>query len=295
MQSRLVGVIVFAVLVAFGASFALYQVLVRRLGTGSSGPASQVLVAVRDIPVGAVVGQQDVELVRWGGPLPPGAVQKPEEILGRAAVVPTYRGSPILSSNFAPKGAGAGLAVTIPPGKRAVAVKVDQVVGLAGFILPGMRVDVIACGNPPDETKNALGTQARTILQNIEVLSAGQNLQPDREGKPVPVQVVNLLVTPEEAEILSLAGNETRIQLVLRNPLDNEKVQPPGTATAYLFSGRPAGKQITPPKPAGYKPPPPRMQTVVVPVTMQILAGAKREEVKVGEIVEQRPVTETKK
>lgn len=295
MQNRLIGVIFFALVVALGASFALYQILVRRLGTGSSGPSSQVLVAVRDIPVGAVIGQQDVELARWGGPLPPGAIQKPDEILGRAAVVPTYRGSPILNSNFAPKGAGAGLAVTIPPGKRAVAVKVDQVVGLAGFILPGMRVDVIACGNPPEDTTKVLGTQARTILQNIEVLSAGENLQPDRDGKPVPVQVVNLLVTPEEAEILSLAGNETRIQLVLRNPLDNEKAEPPGTATAYLFSGRPAGKQIVPPKPPGYKPPPPKMQTVVVPVTMQILAGSKKEEVKVGEIVEERPVTETKK
>lgn len=295
MQSRLVGVVIFALLVALGASFVLYQVLIRRLGTGSSGPTATVLVAVRDLPVGSVVNPQDVEAVKWGGPLPQGAIQKPEDVVGRAAVVPTYRGAPILEANFAPKGAGAGLAVTIPPGKRAVAVRVDQVVGLAGFVLPGMRVDVIACGNPPGGPQDTLGTQARTILQNIEVLSAGQNLQPDREGKPVPVQVVNLLVTPEEAEILALAGNETRIQLVLRNPLDKDKAEPPGTATAYLFSGRPAGKQIVPPRPASYKPPPPKMQTVVVPVTMQIFAGAKREEVKVGEIVEERPVTEAKK
>lgn len=295
MQSRLIGVVIFAVLVALGASIVLYQVLIRRLGTGPGGPAVSVLVATRDLPVGSIVGPQDVEAVKWGGPLPAGAIQKPEEITGRAAIVPTYRGAPILNANFAPKGAGAGLAVTVPPGKRAVAVKVDQVVGLAGFVLPGMRVDVIATGDPPDKSKEVLGTQARTILQNIEVLSAGQNLQPDREGKPVPVQVVNLLVTPEEAEILSLAGNETRIQLVLRNPLDQEKAEPPGTATAYLFSGRPAGKQIVPPKPRGYKPPPPKMQTVVVPVKMEIIAGAKKEEVKVGEVVEERPASEAKK
>ncbi|MFZ5928827.1 MAG: Flp pilus assembly protein CpaB [Acidobacteriota bacterium] len=295
MQSRLAGVILFAVLVALGASVVLYQLLIRRLGSGPDGPSAQVLVATRDLAVGAVVGEQDVETVKWGGPVPPGAIQKKEDIVGRAAVVPTYRGGPIVDANFAPKGAGAGLAVTIPPGKRAVAVKVDQVVGLAGFVLPGMHVDVIATGDPPDKSKEVLGTQARTILQNIEVLSAGQNLQPDREGKPVPVQVVNLLVTPEEAEILSLAGNETRIQLVLRNPLDKEKVEPPGTATAYLFSGRPAGKQIVPPKPPGYKPPPPKMQTVVVPVKMEIIAGAKKEEVKVGEIVEERPASEAKK
>lgn len=295
MQSRLVGVIVFALLVALGASVVLYQVLIRRLGTGPSGPSSSLLVAVRDLPVGSVVNPQDVETMKWGGPMPQGAIQKPEDVVGRAAVVPTFRGAPILDANFAPKGAGAGLAVTIPPGKRAVAVRVDQVVGLAGFILPGMRVDVIACGNPPDKSKEALGTQARTILQNIEVLSAGQNLQPDKEGKPVPVQVVNLLVTPEEAEILSLAGNETRIQLVLRNPLDKEKAEPPGTATAYLFSGQPAGRKNVPPRPASYKPPPPKMQTVVVPVKMEIIAGAKKEEVKVGEIMEERPASEAKK
>lgn len=295
MQSRLVGVIIFAILVAVGASVVLYQVLIRRLGTGPSGATAQVLVAARDIPVGAVVKEEDVELVRWGGPVPAGAIQKKEEILGRGAVVPSFRGTPILNANFAPRGAGAGLAVTIPPGKRAVAVKVDQVVGLAGFVLPGMRVDVVATGTPPDKSKEALGTQARTILQNIEVLSAGQNLQADVEGKPVQVQVVNLLVTPEEAEILSLAGNETRIQLVLRNPLDQEKVEVKGTATAYLFSGQPAGKQIVPPKPPGYKPPPPKMQTVVVPVKMEIIAGAKKEEVKVGEVTEERPVTEAKK
>lgn len=295
MQSRLAGVILFAVLVALGASVVLYQLLVRRMGTGPAGSSTQILVAARDLALGAVVSPEDLEAVRWGGPVPRGALQKPEDVVGRAAVVPTYRGSPILDVNFAPKGAGAGLAVTIPPGKRAVAVKVDQVVGLAGFVLPGMHVDVIATGDPPDKSKEVLGTQARTILQNIEVLSAGQNLQPDREGKPVPVQVVNLLVTPEEAEILSLAGNETRIQLVLRNPLDKEKAEPPGTATAYLFSGRPAGKQIVPPKPPGYKPPPPKMQTVVVPVKMEIIAGAKKEEVKVGETVEERPASEAKK
>lgn len=295
MQNRLLGVVIFAVLIALGASVVLYQLLLRRMGSGPGGPSAQVLVATRDLAVGAIVGEQDVETVKWGGPVPQGSIQKIEDIVGRAAVAPTYKGAPIINANFAPKGAGAGLAVTIPPGKRAVAVKVDQVVGLAGFVLPGMRVDVIATGDPPDKSKEVLGTQARTILQNIEVLSAGQNLQPDREGKPVPVQVVNLLVTPEEAEILSLAGNETKIQLVLRNPLDQEKAEPPGTAKAYLFSGRPAGKQITPPKPPGYKPPPPKMQTVVVPVKMEIIAGAKKEEVKVGEVVEERPASEAKK
>jgi len=100
-----------------------------------------------------------------------------------------------------------------------------------------MRVDILIAGNPPGQTSASLGMLSKTLLQNIEVLSAGQNIQKDAEGKPVAVTVVNLLVTPEQAEILSLASNETRIQLVLRNPLDNEKKQTPGTTVANLFSG----------------------------------------------------------
>jgi pilus assembly protein CpaB len=129
------------------------------------------------------------------------------------------------------------------------------------------------------------------------VLSAGHNIQRDTEGKPIVVQVVNLLVTPEEAEVLSLAGNETRIQLVLRNPLDEEKVKTPGTAQAFLFSGKPAGI----PTPSAAKsvsrpaPPAPKMVKVQVPVMMEILSGAKRDDVKVGIVEEERVVTEGKK
>src|ERR1035437_7966715 len=139
-------------------------------------------------------------------------------------------------------GGGGGLAGTIPPGKRAVAVRVNDVVGVAGFVSPGMRVDLLASGNPPNSNAN-LGTQTQTVLQNIEVLSAGQNIQKDAEGKPVTVQVVNLLVTPEEAEKLSLASTDTKIQLVLRNPLDTETTKPPGTTLAAILQG---GAQATP-------------------------------------------------
>ena len=123
----------------------------------------------------------------------------------------------------------------LDPG-RAVALKVNDIVGVAGFVTPGMRVDVLIAGNPPNSRNSELGTRTRTILQNIEVLSAGQNIQKDAEGKPVSVQVVNLLVTPEQAETLSLATQET-IRLVLRNPLDNEVTKTPGTALANLFGG----------------------------------------------------------
>jgi pilus assembly protein CpaB len=133
----------------------------------------------------------------------------------------------------------------IPPGMRAVAVRVNEVVGVAGFVVPGMRVDILISGNSPG-TSNANGTLTRTLLQNIEVLSAGQDFKKDAEGKPVLVQVVNLLVTPEQAEQLSLAAMQTSIQLVLRNPLDREVAKTPGTALSHLFLG---GKYVMPKNP----------------------------------------------
>lgn len=298
MNKRFLGVVVFAVVVAFAASVVVYQLVTRKLAASSEGGDRTVLLATRDLPIGYLVKEGDVELTRWGGPTPPGAITKLEEIIGRGSLIPTLRGEVIMESHFAAKGAGAGLAVTIPSGKRAVAVKVNEVVGLAGFILPGMKVDVIACGSPPEKAKDTLGVQARTLLQNVEVISAGQNIQRDTDGKPVTVQVVNLLVNPEEAEILSLAGNETKIQLVLRNPLDTETVKTPGTAESYLFSGRPTGVPISSPpaiRAAIARPRPPKVEKVMVPITMEILSGAKRENVKVGETEEERVISEVKK
>jgi pilus assembly protein CpaB len=141
------------------------------------------------------------------------------------------------------------MAATIRKGMRACAIKVDEVVGVAGFVTPGMRVDVLVSGNPPGAANNGDGTQVRTVLQNIEVLSAGTDIQKDAEGKPQAVRVVNLLVTPDQAEVLSLAtglsagGAQGHIQLVLRNPLDTEVAQVAGTGVAQLFSdGAPAEK-----------------------------------------------------
>ncbi|MBN9662710.1 MAG: Flp pilus assembly protein CpaB [Acidobacteria bacterium] len=287
MNKRFLGVIVFAVCISLAASLVVYKLIVNQIATGPKSQ-HQALVAVRDMPTGYLVKDGDFIVAPWGGPIPTGAITKPEEAVGRGALIPTQSGELLLNSHFAAKGAGAGLAVTIPAGKRAMAVKVNDVVGVAGFVLPGMRVDVIACGTPPTKEKETLGSQARTLLQNIEVLSAGQNIQREPDGKPVTVQVVNLLVTPAEAETLSLAGNETKLQLVLRNPLDEETVKTPGTSTAYLFAGRPTGMPVsTPPavRAAMVKPVPvkPRMEKVLMPINMEIISGAKRENVKVGQ------------
>ena len=135
-----------------------------------------------------------------------------------------YEGEPIIESRLAAVGSGGGLAALIPQGMRACAVRVDDVVNVSGFATPGMRVDVLVSGIPPGSQDPTQGTVSRTLLQNVQVLSAGTDIQKDNEGKAKQVQVVNLLVTPEQAEKLSLASNLT-IRLVLRNPLD-QKVDP---------------------------------------------------------------------
>jgi pilus assembly protein CpaB len=142
-------------------------------------------------------------------------------------------------------------------------------VGLAGFVVPGMRVDVLVSGHGGSSNVNMTsGPEEKTVLQNIQVLSAGQNIQKDAEGKPVQVQVVNLLVTPEQAEILSLASNGTRIQLVLRNPLDNEVAKVPGTHMSSIFNDRapvkPAVARVKAPAPPPVKPLPPQVFVIEV-------------------------------
>jgi len=233
MNKRFVTVLVFALAVSGLATFLIARVIQSGLSSASRQPTATILVAARDLPIGTLLKEGDWKATPWAGPVPQEAINKPEDLAQRGVISTIYTGEPIMDSRLAHKGEGAGLATMIPKGMRAVAVRVNEVVGVAGFVLPGMRVDVLVSGNPPNQTE--LGTETKTILQNIEVLSAGQSIQKDAENKPISVQVVNLLVTPEQAEALSLASNEARIQLVLRNPLDTDEATTPGTAMAYLF------------------------------------------------------------
>ena len=155
---------------------------------------------------------------------------------------------------------------------RACAVKVDEVVGVAGFATPGMRVDVLISGNPPGAINLAEGPKVKTLLQNVQVLSAGTDIQKDAEGKPQQVQVVNLLVTPEQAELLSLASTQAHLQLVLRNPLDTQVAKVPGSALTNLFND---GKPIVKPA-SGPRRPVPQSQLYVV----EVFNGSKRSEAK---------------
>ncbi len=227
-------VLLCALMIAGAASYCVY-----RLASGSGKSvrpttAIHIVIAARDLETGTLIREGDLKMLDWPGPPPKGSTTSKASAIDRGVVSTIYQGEPVTEIRLAPAGSGGGLASTIPPGMRACAIRVNDVVGVAGFVIPGMRVDVLITGVPPGDSSGT-GSTVKTLLQNIEVLSAGANIEKDKEGKPQQVQVVNLLVNPHEAEILSLAGNETRIQLVLRNPSDTEVTKPPGTTMADLF------------------------------------------------------------
>jgi pilus assembly protein CpaB len=238
MNKRFLGVLIFAFVVASGASLLLYRLLSNRPQepVKAAAATSRIVLATRDIEPGTVLKDEDIKLTDWAGPVPAGASTRPQDLVGRGVVVAVVAKEPVLESRLAAKGAGGGLASMIPPGMRAVAIHVSDVSSVAGFVVPGMRVDVLISGNAPG-VDNRMGTVTKTLLQNMEVLSAGQDFKKDAEGKPVTVPVINLLATPEQAEQLSLAASSTNIQLVLRNPLDHNTAKTPGTALGRLFMG----------------------------------------------------------
>jgi pilus assembly protein CpaB len=257
MNRRLLTILLVAFVIASGCTFLVYRILGHILVASKPVPTTRVVAAANDIKLGTVLTTSDLTTVEIAGSVPKGAIAKPEQAVNRGVIAEIYQGEPILESRLAPAGSGGGLAATIPDGMRACAVKVDDVVGVAGFVTPGMRVDVLVSGVPPGDNQGSQGTVTKTILQNIQVLSAGTDIQKDAEGKPQQVQVVNLLVTPDQAQSLSLAS-QLKIQLVLRNPLDTKMTPVASTAMNKLFTDQnaaPAPQQHravvkTAPKPA---------------------------------------------
>jgi len=273
MNKRMITILLSAFVIASGASYVVYRLVGRQINSSGTHAVATVVIADRDLEMGTVIRASDLKTGKIIGQAPKDAVLKMEAAVGRGVITPIYAGEAVVEKRLAPTGSGGGLAVTIPSGMRACAVKVNDVVGLAGFVLPGMRVDVLIAANTRGYMGGA-GTKVKTLLQDIQVLSAGKNFQHDNDGKPMEVQVVNLLVTPDQAEILSLVSNETRIQLALRNPLDHQVATPPGTELSHLFGtpeepaplARPAVKRAPVPVVAA-KIEPPAPPQVVVKVT----------------------------
>src|SRR6185437_8667929 len=171
MNRKLLTVLLFAVVVAGGASLLVYQTVRQKVAANHASNTVKVIAASGDIKLGSILNASNLTTVEIAGSLPKGALLKPEDAIGRGVTSDLFQGEPILDSRLAPKGSGGGLAANIKQGMRACAVKVDEVVGVAGFVTPGMRVDVLASGDPPGNPDPHEGTKVKTLLQNIEVLS----------------------------------------------------------------------------------------------------------------------------
>jgi pilus assembly protein CpaB len=197
---------------------------------------TEVVVAARDLSLGTVLTPEDVKLVGWpGGLLPEGYSSSVEEVLGRGVITHVVLNEPLISSKIAVKEAGGGLPIVIPEGMRGVSVRVDDVISIAGFVLPGTRVDVLVTLDQADNPVTKL------ILQNVPVLTSGQVIEQAENGQPIQVTVITVLVSPEEAEELVLASTRGRIQLALRNTLDIDSVSTQG---ARLNSLVPSQRQV---------------------------------------------------
>jgi pilus assembly protein CpaB len=249
MNRRLLTVLLVAFCIAAICTFLVYRLVSNRVSAAQPVPTTSVVAAKTDIKLGTLLTADNLTTIGITGLVPKGVILEKDKsnVIGRGVISDLYAGEPILDNRLAAPGSGGGLAPKIPLGMRACAVRVDDTADVSGFVTPDMRVDVLISGIPPGATNVAEGTVARTLLQNIQVLSAGTEYQKDAEGKAKQVGVVNLMVTPEQAETLSLATNQTKIQLVLRNPLDTKIAPVAGTATINLFAdpnAAPVVKQV---------------------------------------------------
>jgi pilus assembly protein CpaB len=231
---RVFLVFVLAVTAGGALAFGTYNYMQHLPAKTTSMPTRPVVVAASDLDIGAELRREDIRIVDWpANALPANSISDPKEVIGRGLVLPVIENEPFLPMKLAAKDAGAGLPPVIPPGLRAVSVRVNEVIGVAGYVLPGTRVDVVATASP---SGNGTDMTSKVILTNVQVLAAGTKI--DREtdkNKPMPVSVVTLLVNPEESERITLASTEGKIQLALRNPLDKSIPQTPGVRPAALF------------------------------------------------------------
>src|SRR5580658_3148794 len=164
MNRRLISVLMFAFVVAGGASLVLYKLVIGRMSANAPAATSSILVAAKNLDVGTVIGDTDVRVAAWPGTVPEGAIVKIGDALGRGVAASIYANEPITASRLGEKGAGGGLAATITPGMRAVAIRVNEIVGVAGFVVTGTHVDVLVVGNSGEAASVSGANSTRTLL-----------------------------------------------------------------------------------------------------------------------------------
>ena len=271
-RMRVFIVLVLALTAGGGLALATYNYVQNAPGKGQAIPTKPVVVAASDLQIGATLDAKSVRVIDWpSSAVPKGAISNPNDVVGRGLIMPVLENEPLLPDTLASKEAGAGLPPAIPPGLRALSVRVNEVIGVAGYVLPGTHVDVVATVNPGQKQEEMT---SKVILTNVLVLAAGTRIEQDGNNKPQPVNVVTLLVNPDESERLTLAAGEGKIQLALRNPLDKDAPVTRGVRPASLLGTTPVVRQAAPIRTAQAAPTP---QPVVPPTAMvEIIRGDKR-------------------
>ena len=195
-----------------------------------------VVVARTDVSVGSALVTLELDTVQWPRDyVPAGAFDDPSKLSGRVVRRPLARGEAVLEPTLLPVGSLAGLPSVIEPAKRAISVKVDPVVSVAGFVTPGTRVDVLSTIRRIDTSEKLPYT--KVILQDLAVLAIDQKLEQVKNGEPELVSVVTLEVTPRQSEELTYAAHEGRLQLALRGPGDHEDVKSEPVSASTLLGG----------------------------------------------------------
>jgi pilus assembly protein CpaB len=279
-RSRLLMIGALALAIGFLVSISVYKNLKNASGTKDAG--LEVMVAANDLQVGTKVDEHDVKIIRVpSDAFPPGAPRRKADVIGHGVIQPISKGEFILPNHLAQENAGNGLPSLIPPGMRAVSVKVNEVVSVAGFVLPGTRVDVLLTGTPNGQGDE----QTTTVLQNVAVLASGHTLERSPNGEAQTTAVITLLVTPDDAQRLTLASSSNgHIQLALRNPLDTrqEDVPPANSRALYkLAAPAPTPARVVPVhhvRPVIKDTPPPPQ-----PVQVEVYQGDKKQDVKFPE------------
>lgn len=266
-----------AVPLASGLTYLVYK---RLPADSGKTKVTQIVAAAEDLPAGITPAAKDLKLVNWPNDAPmAGSFPKAEDVVGHPLIFSLKANEPILARDLAAAGAGIGLPARIPPGMRATAVRVNDIVGVAGFLYPGSHVDVLATLTPPGGT----GPLTETVLQDVEVLTAGQTSEPDSTGKPQSVSVVTLLLSPADSQKLLVTSTQGTIQFVLRSGMDKSTAAIPATRLDQVlgFQTPPPAAPVGPSKaafrPATRRPPPPSAAPPPrEPYGMEVIQGTQR-------------------
>lgn len=264
-------VLITAVLVALAATFGVYRVITD-MRASSRIVTQAVVVAAADIPEGGALTPVLLSVTQLPvAAIPAGAYSSPDSVAGRVARVAIFKGEAIVPGRLAPEGTTAGIEVKITPGKRAMAVRIDDVAGLSGLIQPNSRVDVMVTIQDQGENATGSGRVSKLFMSNMRVLSVGQQFDRGADGRAVGAGTATLEVFPEEAERLAVAQREGSIQLVLRGYGDPDSIQTDGARPNDVLSQLRSGGTKPRPAPAVTRPRPsaPASAPAVSPAPIQ--------------------------